>query len=292
MLIPIKRVLKRILFAKYTHAFWDKDGSNWGDALNPVLIEYLSGRPARFASGRGTEKYLVVGSILSKADSHSEVWGAGFIRKDETVLERPRVIHAVRGPLSHAQLFSQGIDSPRVFGDPALLLPQFFNPDIEGQYDVGIVPHYEDKKHPWVDRLRADPAVRVIDVEGNIFDFVKEIKSCDVILSSSLHGLICADAYGVPSLWIELSDRVIGAGFKFRDYFASVDREVHAPVRPSLDAPLSKIVAKADRYRINIDLRRLMLSCPFLQRALRSKFEREESYARAVSGRPIAGQDA
>jgi pyruvyltransferase len=277
MLTPIKRVLKRILFAKYTHAFWYKDGSNWGDALNPVLIEYLSGRPARFASGRGTDKYLVVGSILSQADGHSEVWGAGFIRKDETVVERPRAIHAVRGPLSHARLLSQGIDAPSVFGDPALLLPQFFDPDIARRYDIGIVPHYEDMKHPWVDRLRADPAVCVIDVEGGVFDFVKEIKSCEVILSSSLHGLICAEAYGVPSLWIELSDKVIGAGFKFRDYFASLNREVDSPVRPSLDTPLSRIVTKVDKYRTSIDLRRLMLSCPFLKRALRSKLEREGS---------------
>ena len=150
-----------------------------------------------------------------------------------------------------------------------------FDPHISKRYDVGIVPHYEDKNHPWVDRVGADPSVRIIDVTGDVFDFVREIKSCDIIIASSLHGLICADAYGVPSLWMELSDKVVGEGFKFRDYFASVGREVDAPVRPSVTTPLSRIVMKADKYRIRIDLTQLLLSCPFLKRSLRTRLERE-----------------
>jgi pyruvyltransferase len=269
----LKRALKRVLLRGYTHAFWHKDGTNWGDALNPVLIEYLSGRPARFASGRETEKYIVMGSILSEADGCSEVWGAGFISSQDTVVEPPRAVHALRGPHSHARLRALGIDAPEVFGDPALLLPLFFNPEVARQYEVGVVPHVVDKRHPWVERAKSDPAVQFIDVESGTFEFVRRIKACDVILSSSLHGLICADAYGVPSVWMELSNGVLGAGFKFRDYFASTGRDIHDPVRPEAGESVAGVAQKAHEPCTNFDRRRLLRACPFLKPELRAELD-------------------
>jgi len=46
------------------------------------------------------------------------------------------------------------------------------------------------------------------------------ISACDVIVSSSLHGLIVADAYVVPSRWVAPENSIKGDGFKFRDYEA------------------------------------------------------------------------
>lgn len=52
---------------------------------------------------------------------------------------------------------------------------------------------------------------------------IDQIYSCQSILSSSLHGLICADAYNIPNLW--LKQKLNEGDFKFLDYFASQGRE-------------------------------------------------------------------
>lgn len=44
--------------------------------------------------------------------------------------------------------------------------------------------------------------------------------SCKCILSSSLHGLIFADALGIPNRRIVLSDEIIGGDLKFDDYYS------------------------------------------------------------------------
>ena len=96
---------------------------------------------------------------------------------------------------------------------------------------MGIVPHYVDKRHPWLAQYEADPRVLLIDVQSATLPFIDQIKQCHHIVSSSLHGIICADAYGIPATWVEFSDGVIGGGFKFRDYFASIGRTAHSPAR-------------------------------------------------------------
>lgn len=249
------------------------DLQNWGDALNPVLVEHLSGRKAQHLESPFYERYLVVGSVLGSANSRARVWGSGFIRQGETVIDKPRAIYAVRGPLSRAALLNAGIACPAVYGDPALLLPRFFNPEVAKRYTVGIIPHYVDKGHPWLARYRGDHRVLIINIEGRIRDFVREVKSCDVILSSSLHGLICADAYGVPNAWVRFSDKVIGGDFKFRDYSQSICAgEPHA-IEISKDTNLTHAVGKVAHHDLAIDLRKLILSCPFLCDSLRRNIE-------------------
>lgn len=259
-----RNLVKRIVYSRRIHAVWCLGTANWGDALNPVLIEWLSGRKPRCDTDPDMDKFLVIGSVLEFADRNTTVWGSGFIKAGQLVKERPKAIRAVRGPLSRASLLDQGIDCPEVYGDPALLLPRLYNPDVPKQYEIGLIPHYADKSHPWLDRYRNDPKVRIIDVESDTWRFVQEVKSCELIVSSSLHGVICADSYGVPAIWMELSDKVIGNGFKFFDYFASIQHEVSAPIVPNENMSLADVVSRHQPYRVQFDLDRLLLACPFL----------------------------
>lgn len=248
-------------------------GPNWGDALSPVLVELLSGKRAVHLEGLHHNRFLAIGSILGSANERAEVWGSGFIRENDLLIGRPRAVHAVRGPLSRESLLKQGIECPEVYGDPALLFPRFFNPEVGKRYAVGIVPHYIDKGHAWLEQHRRDPQVLVLDIESGIQEFVHAVKSCEVILSSSLHGLICADAYGVPNAWVQFSDDVVGGDFKFRDYRLSIGAGEATAIRIAGDTKVAHAVAKAEHRGLSIDLRKLILACPFLADKLRREVE-------------------
>ena len=56
---------------------------------------------------------------------------------------------------------------------------------------------------------------------GDIEKLVDDILSCEVILSSSLHGIIFAHAYGVPAYHVQFTDFFKNGNFKFADYYSS-----------------------------------------------------------------------
>ncbi|MGA2034875.1 MAG: polysaccharide pyruvyl transferase family protein [Thermoguttaceae bacterium] len=204
--------------------------SNWGDALNPYLLARLTGRDIATCTDSDRDErlhLLAVGSILQWANSNSVVWGAGAISTDVALSCKPRRILAVRGPLSREICLRSGVDCPAILGDPALLMPEVYRPAGRIEHALGIIPHYVDQDTTFIARCRAE-GLRVLDVFSEIESFVDQLVGCAGILSSSLHGLICADAYGVPSRWVRISDRVLGDGFKFRDYYASQGVEEEA----------------------------------------------------------------
>lgn len=260
---PARRFAVKALHCNKVPLAWC-EGKNWGDALSPWLVQRLSGRVPIHLEGLHHERFLAIGSILGGANERAEVWGSGFIREDEPLVGKPRAVHAVRGPLSRQKLLKLGVECPEVFGDPALLLPRFFDPQVTKAHAVGIIPHYADKEHPWVTEQRRDPNVLILDIEADIEDFVAAVKSCEVILSSSLHGLICADSYGVPNSWIRLSDEVIGGDFKFRDYRLSIGSGEPTALRITSNSSLNDLVAKSTLHPVRLDLRKLLLACPFL----------------------------
>lgn len=242
---------------------------NWGDKIGPILAELISGQNIATVGRKYKPKkdeilYVTVGSILSWANSRSVVWGAGFSAKNRMVLGNPIKIHAVRGPMTRNILIKNNIKCPDIYGDPALLYKNYYDPNIDVEYDIGIIPHYVDANSRWVKKQNSKN-INIIDIRSGIKNVVNEIKKCNVILSSSLHGIICGDSYNIPSYWIKLSDKVIGNGFKFIDYFKSVDRQESEPFVVDDNTKIKDIIKSFDNYEIKIDLERLMLACPFKQ---------------------------
>jgi pyruvyltransferase len=216
---------------------------------------------------------VAVGSIVSNVRRESVVWGSGLMGF-ETKWRIPRAARyaAVRGPLSRAMLRNIDYDVPRVYGDPALLAPLWFYPEVQKTHEVGLVVRWSETR--WHD-VCVGGDVRLInlatdDIEG----VIREILSCRAIASSSLHGLVLADAYGIPNAWLDSDggaggSRPGGGEFKFYDYFASVNRLRHAQ---PLD--LTTVALTGDRLRaelafdddeIDFDHRRLLDACPFLR---------------------------
>ncbi len=207
---------------------WYSNTDNVGDILNYTLVKGLTGKRVIQVSSKSYlhKHYFVIGSLLDRANRNTEVWGSGFISKNSSCDEPPRKVYAVRGPKTRELLLNQGIEGPEVYGDPALLMPYLFNPKIKKSYSLGIIPHYVDKQNPCFEKFKNDTDCLVIDIQDpNPYNFLIKLLSCEVILSSSLHGIILADAYGIPSQWIRVSDKVLGGDFKFQDYYLSVNRK-------------------------------------------------------------------
>ena len=256
-------------------AFW-WESKNWGDALNPVLIRLLSGkRPIAVNEYtfniRRRPVYAVIGSILDIIPRHyiknTVIWGPGFIQESGKISGVPEKVCAVRGPLSRNNLIKQGIKCPDVFGDPALLYPRLYEPDISAKYLLGIIPHYVDKNNQNVRKFEALPEVKIIDIENPINDVIDQICSCRYIASSSLHGIIAADSYRIPSTWLEFSEGVAGSGFKFMDYFGSVGRTDEMPLKVNNKTTIDDIISSIHNCKISIDLDELIDACPFYNKS-------------------------
>lgn len=241
------------------------ENNNFGDEpVNRYLAEQISGEQVELVHFEKLPPMAVLGcgSILSWANSTDIVWGSGFMSQEETVLEKPQQICAVRGPLTRAMLLNRGIPCPEVFGDPSLLLPRFYFPKVEKKYALGVIPHYIDKDHKQVKRLMAAGCF-IIDIQSDREKLITDILSCERIVSSTLHGIIVSDAYGVPAMWVDFSGKVNGRGFKFRDYFVSVKRQDRIPLNITNKITVKDLHGMFYNYKIDIDLDALYNACPF-----------------------------
>lgn len=199
---------------------WDYWSKNFGDRLSPLLLSRITGKKYYSPFFKNTVRIFCIGSILNRADKNSLIWGSGFMSDKQFSKDRPKKIFAVRGPLTRKNFLLRNIECPKVYGDPAILLNKYFIIKKSKEYKYGIVPHFRDKKSIWVKRQleKYKKEAVFIDIEADIEDVIKKICCCKFIISSSLHGLICADTYKIPNVRIILSNRVRGGNFKFDDY--------------------------------------------------------------------------
>ena len=206
---------------------------NAGDFLAYFAAPIISGRSMRPYSTFEAQKnaLAVVGSILNNGPSFS--WGPGFNDKGGILSPKTKVIFAVRGPVSYKQAISinryktdPARQISKVYGDLGTLMSWFYQPhDQTKTHSLCLIPHYVDMKSPFVRLiLREWKGSHVIDIQSPLFAIMDDIVKCEFILSSSLHGLIFSDSYGIPNGPMELSNNVHGGDHKFDDYFESVNR--------------------------------------------------------------------
>lgn len=283
----------------HVNLLWWDDRSNFGDAVGPWLVRRISGlKPVNgWRRGLDVPPLAAVGSTASWLEQDgTQVWGAGLMRAlDAAAVERLATlrgirIHAVRGKLTAAELRSQlGWTVPEIYGDPALLLPRFL-PVRDGQPSQGkvaVVPHLDhrgvlgaagcgagdqdpDAQDP--ENHGPDARVHVVDARQGMEQVVREIAGARACISSSLHGIIVAQAYGVPWTWVRISDAVIaGDTFKFRDFFSTIQEsevsrvDVTAAQAGELDPILLARTATLPRLRISLEA--LLEAFPLPRRA-------------------------
>lgn len=228
--------------------YWNEP--NFGDMLSPYIVERLSGKKTVYKSynigGINAIKKLIklilafdfkkinpilfpwetnllaIGSILSRGNKHSIIWGSGFISENEPF--NGGKILAVRGKYTNDKLKRMGFQGTSIWGDPALLIPLFVNPVSNRTDLIGIIPHWSEVDY-FLDKY--SNKYKIIDFRTReIESTIAQITSCQYILSTSLHGLIVSHAYGIPALWIK-KQTLHADDIKFKDYLSSVDIQVY-----------------------------------------------------------------
>lgn len=235
---------------------WSHSKPNFGDALSPLICEAVSGRKVIYAKPSRAD-LIAVGSLLHRLKegwfSHKvHVWGTGFIEAPAPHQSR-HYYHAVRGRLSQASLTNQHIPA---LGDPGLLadvlLPEGMRQ--EKKCKIGLIAHYKDKSSPLIQAITQHHADIVeIDIFTPPLAFLRQISQCEIILSSAMHGLIAADALGIPNGWIKLSEKVRGHDFKFEDYYSIFGLKA-SPLIPDIETIQQDAETFANQYlRENIE---------------------------------------
>ena len=234
---------------KFPHA-------NFGDALSAVMVAAISGCVVRHAAFDSNSERLVAVGTIGHAIRNGTVhmWGTGLDAQrcpgspNPAPYQRPAGtefhVHAVRGPKTGAVLRAQGIAVPEIYGDPVYLLPKFWPMDhVVKTHEIGVIVHLTEL-------ASQDPAATVLDVmtrygipperKGDIRIIntitdrdapslrakVEEIVSCRHILSTSLHGLVIAECYGIPSSWFATYGQGEGRELKLDDDQEKVDHRV------------------------------------------------------------------
>jgi pyruvyltransferase len=231
---------------------------NVGDLLNPFLVSRLFNVETHLAVHPDRPHLIAIGSFIHQATPQSHIWGTGSISSSWSIPElNVANVHALRGKLSHELLRSKGLSLPDMpLGDPGYLVATLKDKFATEKYRLGLSAHYFDRPRPWVQKLLADPSVLDLNVHHPPEEFLRDISSCEAVVSSSLHGLVIAEAFGNPNVWIKLSDEVIGEGFKFRDWYSLAETPQNDPELPTdatTDAIVADLSGKATLHGMRID---------------------------------------
>lgn len=253
--------------------FWWRDRVNFGDALNPEIVAAVAGRPVEWASLK-TCNLCAIGSVYGWLRTHSSrymrdvhIWGSGLMRPSESVGTTDYLHHhLVRGPLTAIAAEDDTIPT----GDPGLLAADVFGiRQTPGATGIGVVPH----RSQWDDRaliehISARPDIRLIDLRTEDCKAVVEaIAHCEMIFTSSLHGLIVADSLGIPNYYMERNNFGSPAHyFKFYDYSLSVGRILgdFFKTPPGKDFPHDRRPAMFD-YLVGIEAKKTEIRGAFPQ---------------------------
>ena len=171
-----------------------------------------------------TRHLYAVGSILAHGYQNATVWGSGLLngntKKTKLRLHMQKLdVRAVRGPLTRDILRLNGQKCPEVYGDPAILMPMFYSPIFkEKKYPVSVIIHHTHN----LDKSQIPAYANVIDILTTDYcHFINEVCQSELVISSTLHGIILAEAYGVPAVFLAGDNFDL---FKYRDYYLGTGR--------------------------------------------------------------------
>lgn len=259
---------------KKTLHFYYAKVDNMGDKLNGLIVDKLFGYNIQrhspltceisgIGSGLGhfclsDNPYVALAEKISaRIYSKTYIWGSGFIDYRETdspFYRKNMIFKAVRGELSKARcekLLGSTLDIPT--GDGGILAADVLDERQPKKYRVGVIAHYKEADHPVFKKLlNSYEDSCLIETRQDPMNVIRLIDQCELIISSSLHGLIIADSLSIPNLHIKVSDALLGDGFKFDDYYSAYGLKHHlVDTNIRTDIALSEIT---DSYAITKEM--------------------------------------
>lgn len=250
---------------------------NFGDELGPAAVDRIleqhfqctsSLRKLDLHNGAidaqrhrdGTICLFSLGSIFHTIQSGDHVWGTGinpYWQDKQTTYPRELIIYSVRGPKTEALVRQHtGQQQTIPHGDPGFVVPMLY-PELSttkrrsppGNSRFCFVPHFHDLHQAQQDLPRE---VRLISAHQSWKPVVKTLaRQCDYVAASSLHGMIVADALGIPSMWFQWTDTMTAKSeghFKYLDYLTSIERTIRIP-----ESDISQIL-NANAYSPALDV--------------------------------------
>lgn len=202
--------------------------TNFGDYLSLKVVERIVGDSVfvcdRMRTGGQGSKLLAIGSIFYAAAENDVIWGSGINGRDLTkkYFFQHLDVRAVRGPLSRRYLKEWfNIDAPEIYGDPGLLFPYLF-PEFKKMetplYDYIVIPHYSEIG--LFPKMESDQIVYPTEPWDEV---IRKILASRFVISSSLHGLVIAEAYGIPARMLRVTENE--PLFKYQDYYEGTGRD-------------------------------------------------------------------
>ena len=210
------------------------------------------------------------------------IFGAGFIspiNKTESYIRNLKVI-AVRGNLTLQRLKANGIKVSKdvILADPGILFPLIFNSNFlnksQNNYQLCIIPHYIDQNNTLIQKNINVPNSFILNITENPIKFVHNLLKCKRVISSSLHGLIISDSFGIPNARIIVSDKIAGGDYKFNDYYSSfgIDYHLKFDLRKMI-FELNHVHLIDNNYKISLDMIKkkqcqLLIHFPFISKKI------------------------
>lgn len=249
--------------------------NNWGDDINKFFFEEVIDKKIEFVPfdklwfKPNVYRYSLIGSIVGDFNlDDTIIFGSGSISDNPIIEGTPKSIISVRGPLTRKVLLDKGIDCPQKYGDPVLLLPLFYSPNVEKKYKIGVIPHYRTENNQVVNKLIEDENNLFIDMSSynDWKEIIDQITSCEMIISESLHGLIVSETYGIPCVWVEFNKHNYEWNweFKFLDFFYSINKRDVSCINFYEMESFEKVIEAANKWKPgNIKYKELLDIFPF-----------------------------
>ena len=223
---------------------------NVGDLLNVYIIKKRFNVNIYKSQTNKLKHLRLVGSVLGSSSRQSYIFGGGSIdgKIPSSKLDVKKV-KAVRGhktlDVVRAATGQPSLELP--LGDPAVLLPYFYEGKRnEIKFEIGVIPHFDDKKFPPLNQLKGSDKVLFIDVESDVEDFIDKLLQCKYIISSSLHGLIISDTYKVPNKRVVFGEKILGGDFKFEDYYSTTSNKAASAILIRNDSDINSVIRDID----------------------------------------------
>ncbi|MEM4267008.1 MAG: hypothetical protein QW404_03055 [Candidatus Nanoarchaeia archaeon] len=188
---------------------WWRDNNNFGDCLTPFLLKELGGISVVWS--HINEADLIGAGSLLEFIPHTYkgiIFGSGRMFNGMRFDLRDCNVLALRGKLTKESCLTDC----EIMGDLGLLCNRFKDEKIKKEYFIGVISHWNHQE--LIDEY---PGALKIDITGDVKGIIEAVQRCERIVSSSLHGLVLADAMGIMRKWV-YTNKNPGEGFKFYDY--------------------------------------------------------------------------